>query len=81
MSHTVESIGYDRESLFPKWYSDVTAGRALCCHGARIEAAQDRVAMRRYIRSRVPSLARILRDLDSDELAEMVDQLKEVYND
>ena len=79
MPHTVESLGYDRESMFPQWYSDVMTGRALCCDGARIEEAQDRVAMRRRIRRAFPQLARMVNKLTTDELGELIDQLQEVY--
>lgn len=78
MTHTVETLGLDRETLFPRWAKAVMRGEPLCCHAGAIEAAQDRVAMRRYIRRRVPALSRALRDMGESELSELVDNLKEM---
>lgn len=50
--HTVETLGYDREALFPKYHADIATGRALLIPADDIEAAQDRVVMRRHLRKK-----------------------------
>lgn len=72
MYHTVETLGFDREVMFPKYHADVLAGRLLVGNGA--EYAQDRVAMKRYILSAFPLLTN-LRGMDTKTLSEICDSI------
>lgn len=76
--HTVESLGMDREDEFPNWAKTIHRGGLLCASGGVIEAAQDRVAMRRYIRRHFPSLGVSLRDMKGAELSQMVDEIRDI---
>ena len=77
MTYTVETLGMDRESLFPKYHDDIENGRALVMPSACIEAAQDRVTMRRLLKRHMPGVD--LRGLDEVRLSQMIDQMKEVF--
>lgn len=79
MTHTVETLGLDREAMFPNYHADVMAGRALIMPGSVIEAAQDRVAMRRLLRPVLPSVD--LRRMGNEELSFLIDQLRGVHDE
>lgn len=48
--HTVETLGYDREKMFPFYHQAIERGEPLLVSAGQHEAAQDRVCMRRHIR-------------------------------
>lgn len=75
MTHTVETLGLDRETMFPRYHADVMAGRPLVGCGA--EHAQDRVAMRRLLRPHLPGVD--LRGMGAEELSRLIDQMQEVF--
>ena len=75
MTHTVETLGLDREAMFPRYHADVIAGRPLVASGG--EYAQDRVAMRRLLRRHLPDTD--LRGMGTEELSCMIDQMQEVF--
>ena len=79
--HTVETLGYDREEMFPRYHKAVQDGRALLMPAGEHEAAQDRVAMRRFIRSRFPDLAEALplNSMDDEALSKIINSLNEVF--
>ena len=77
MTHTVETLGIDREAMFPRYHDDIENGRRLIMPAGCIEAAQDRVAMRRLLRPHLPGVD--LQGLDEVELSQIIDQMKEVF--
>lgn len=74
----MRGFSYDAEALFPGCHADIEAGRALCAPYHMIEAAQDRVALKRFIRKHYPSLGASIRDLPTPELLDMVNEIKEL---
>lgn len=70
---------FDPETEFPRFFKDLEQGRQLICSHHLIEAAQERVAMRRYIRKHYPSLGVTARDMGTDELRQLVDDIAAIH--
>ena len=78
--HTVESLGYDREKMFPLFHAAIESGKPLLTSAGAHEAAQDRVAMRRFIRANAPcyihgALKRELREMGAHELNKLCESI------
>ena len=56
---------FDLERLFPNFCREVEIGRPLCAARVCIEAAQERVAMRRYLREHAKLTNETLRGMDT----------------
>lgn len=76
MTYTVESLGFNRFKMFPKFTDDCAKGRMLVCKVCQIKAAQDRVAMRRYIRKNYPLLSSAIRGMDERNLSNLIDEIR-----
>lgn len=77
-THSVESLGYDREKEFPNWAKTVNEGRPLITSGAIIEATQDKVMMRRHLMRKHSDVLtpESVKKLETQELSRLIDALE-----